>query len=183
MNISSIVNILDKSVFTFLSIIDFSQIYLISFFTYYFFYLFFLLFFIYLYFFERNNKIVKTLVILSLIGFCFVYGFKYFFKKERPVGIVEKLDYSFPSSHAYFATLVLIVSYLYVRNYFLKSFFIVLSLFLFFSILVLKIHYFSDVIFSTFLACLFFYIFNNKRDILQKIVEKVRRVSKKILEH
>ncbi|MBU5682228.1 MAG: phosphatase PAP2 family protein [Candidatus Aenigmarchaeota archaeon] len=182
MIIKEMVSLVDEAFFNFISLFDFSKIYFISFLSYYFFYLIFLIFVIYIYFFERKTKVLNLLIILSILGFLIIYLIKYTVKRERPYGIIEKIDYSFPSSHSYFATLIILFSYFYLKNYIFKSLFVIFGLFSIFSILILKIHYLSDVIFSIFLSLFLFYLFNNK-DSLIKYIEKLREVKKKKLNY
>lgn len=182
MNIKEIISLVDETIFNFISFFDFSKVYFLSFLSYYFFYLIFLIFAIYIYFFERKTKILNLLIFLSIFGFLIIYLIKYAVKRERPYGIIEKIDYSFPSSHSYFAILIILFSYFYLRNYIFKSLFILFGLFSIFSIIILKIHFFSDVIFSIFLSLFLFYFFNNK-DFLIKYIEKLQEVKKKILNY
>lgn len=183
MNIYETINFFDLAFFNILDFFDFSKIYFISFLNYYFFYLVFLIFVVYLYFFEKNLKILRTLFFLSLIGFLIIYLLKYTVKRERPKGIVEKIDYSFPSSHSYFAFLIFLFSYFYIKNYFFKIVFIFFSIFSIFSILILKVHYFSDVIFSIFLSFFMFFLSKNFQIFLSKSLQIQLKTTKKILEY
>ncbi|MEM5828041.1 MAG: phosphatase PAP2 family protein [Candidatus Aenigmatarchaeota archaeon] len=175
------VEFLDRLFFSFLNNFDFSSIMFLAFFSYYYFYLIFLVFSLYFYFFEQNKSILSLLILLSLIGFSTIYILKYTIKRERYEGsIIQKIDYSFPSSHSYFATLLILFSIYFVRVPYLKYPIILFSIFEFFSILVLRVHYMSDVIFSIILAVFFFYLFNNYK-ILDKLLQILRLIKNKIL--
>ncbi|MEM5830347.1 MAG: phosphatase PAP2 family protein [Candidatus Aenigmatarchaeota archaeon] len=175
-----VVEQIDRLFFYFLDRFDFSSIMFLAFFSYYYFYLFFLVFSLYLYFFERDRRIFSLLVLLSLIGFSVIYILKYTIKRDRyENSIIQKIDYSFPSSHSYFATLIILFSIYFVRAYYFKYPIMLFSFFEFFSILILKIHYLSDVIFSVVFAISLFYLFNNLK-IYDKILQRVKLIRKRI---
>lgn len=166
---------LDESVLNFLRLFFNQQIALILFYFYFFFYFFLLIYVLYLYFFERNYKKFKRFSVLILIGFIVVNTLKYAIKRERPTSFLKKEDYSFPSSHAYFSTLLFLFS---PSNFFglvIKLY----SILTIFSTLYIPLHYFSDVIFSIVLATIFNFLF--RQDFLEKIERKLREIVKKLI--
>jgi len=170
----------DLFVFSLLSSQNLSSLYFLAFFSYYYFYIYFLAFSFYIYFFEKDWSTLRLLILLSLLGFAIIYSIKYTVKRERfENSSIQKLDYSFPSSHSYFATPIILFSLYRVRNPIFSAISIIFSVFSIFSILLLKLHFFSDVVFSIFLAFVFFKILTNQ-SILDKISKQIQLLKKMI---
>jgi len=171
---------IDLFVFSILSSQNLSSIYFLAFFSYYYFYIFLLAFSFYIYFFEKDWDTLRLLILLSLLGFAIIYSLKYTVKRERfENSFVQKLDYSFPSSHSYFATLIILFSLYRVRNPIFSAISIIFSIFSIFSILLLKLHFFSDVVFSVILAFIFFKILTNQ-SIVGRISKQIQLLKKMI---
>jgi len=171
---------IDLFVFSVLSSQNLSSIYFLAFFSYYYFYIYLLAFSFYIYLFEKDWNTLRLLILLSILGFAIIYSIKYTVKRERfENSPIQKLDYSFPSSHSYFATLIILFSLYRVRNPIFSAISIVFSIFSIFSILLLKLHFFSDVVFSIILAFVFFKIFTTQ-SILDKISKQIQLLKKTI---
>ncbi len=160
---------IDNSILLFFSSIKIGWLTNLAIAFYFLYYILFFLvpFFIYFY----NKKFLKPLLFSIIIGFLIVFSLKFLIAKERPkTSVIEKFDYSFPSSHAFFSSLFFFFSF------HLPIFPIVSIIFSFsiFSLLYLSLHYFSDIIFSIFLS---FVLFKFSQKIFCK-EEKKRRVKK-----
>jgi len=176
-----LINQIDLFIFSLIDSLNLSSVYFLSFFSYYYFYIYFLAFCFYIYFFEKKWEVFRLLVILSLLGFSSIYLLKYTVKKERfENSFVQKLDFSFPSSHAYFGMLIILFSLYKLKNLWIRIVSILFSIFSIFSLIVLKVHYFSDIIFSIFLSSLFFYFISNQK-ILSNIKKKLLTIGRTIL--
>ncbi len=137
---------IDKFVEDFLSSLQFNPYFFFSF--YFLFYILFLFYPIYLYI-SGNKKELRKIFIAIIIGFLIIALFKFIFKRERPENsLLKKIDYSFPSSHAYFSFLFLISSI--KTTVFIIVFF--LSFLSIISLLFLLVHHLTDILFSIFLA-------------------------------
>ena len=166
---------LDESVLNFFKLFFNQQIALIFFYFYFFFYFLLLIYVLYLYFFERNYKKFKRFLALTLIGFIVINTLKYTVSRERPTSFLKKEDYSFPSSHAYFSTLLFLFSPSSLFGLITKLY----SIITIFSTLYIPLHYFSDVIFSIALAVVFNSLF--QQDFLERIERKLKEIVKKMI--
>lgn len=176
---------LDEIVLNIFRFISNYQTVSIFFYFYFFFYFVLLLYIFYLYFFEKNYRKFKRFSILLILGFLIIYALKYSVKRERPENaIIKKEDYSFPSAHAYFSTLLFIFS-----SNFIGIFFKFYSIITIFSLLCLSLHFLTDIIFSVLLAILLNFLFQSNflekvkmlmKEIVGKLIRKRKRVEKKV---
>lgn len=150
---------------------------LISFFIdlYYLFYFVFLIFILFVYFIERDRKKFRKIAIITLIGFILVFSLKFLIKRERPeTSLIIKTDYSFPSSHSFFST----VLFAFSGSGFIGLLFKLISILSFISLLYIQVHYFSDVVFSILLFLFINYFYNFIENFLKLAEKKKLEVGK-----
>ena len=137
-----------------------------------------MLVFYYLYF-EKKWKLIKKYAISAIFGFATVYTLKYIVKRPRPdiFPLVEKIDPSFPSSHAFFSGFLLYISRHEEIPSYLKIISLVFSLLIPFIKVYIGVHYPTDVIIGFILGYLFPGMLYDK--ILSKIGSiKLKRIVK-----
>ena len=119
------------------------------------FYIFMIFFFLIL----KRGEIAVQLFLLFVVGSIIGYGIKIFYKKARPlknvlnnkkeifIQILDEIDsHSFPSNHSLRIILLSLVMINLFKNVYVTMFFVILSLAVCGSRVILKRHYFVDVI-------------------------------------
>ncbi len=91
----------------------------------------------------RKKKEISLLWKTVVITYIISYFFKFLFKIPRPVGVVNELGYSFPSTHAMviFSTIAVMGARFKKFNYV----FLLVAVLIIFSRLYLGVHYLSDL--------------------------------------
>jgi undecaprenyl-diphosphatase len=136
-----------------------------------------------IFFWKKRREKFLQLVFNSSVGIIFVYFLKYLIGRPRPsaqefIPIIQKLDPSFPSSHAFISFLCL--SFLPKEfSKWLRIFSIIyLAVGIPISTMYLGIHYPSDIFVGALLGIIFPLIFTEK--VSKTFIQKIYRIREKV---
>lgn len=132
-----------------------------------------ILIFFYLLYIERKHNTLKRYVGTSTLGFIIVYIIKYVVRRPRPhlFPLVEKIDPSFPSSHAFFSGLLLYIVFHERISVYFKLVLLIFSLTIPIIKMYIGVHYPSDVVVGFILG----YISPSIFDYLQITLKKLSK--------